>query len=453
MPHASAFSGSAFRSAIMVLVVAAIVLSGAGWLILSMTRNALEGQLQARILEDFDLLGDAFAEDGEVGLVQFISSATATRSDKQYAFGMFAKDGTYMTGNIMTLPAATGWEVVGESSGQPVGEAGFLEYSKNIGDHLVVVGRSLDVVMATIGAIVSAMIISGIVVALSAVGIGVFLSRGVSVKLEAMAKTLDEVSRGNTDIRLPVGTANDQVDAVSRQMNIHLDRLSELMANMRNTIIAIAHDLKTPLHRVFILLQAAADNDNPEQTSQMLSKAEVEMDRLREVLDTVLRISRIESSDDRSSFAVFSATALLADMAETFEPVIEEAGQSLRVVSAATDEVQLFGDRRMVQQMLVNLIENASRYGGEGAAIQLRAGCETGAAIIEVADNGPGIPSDQRSLVLQPFHQLRSEQAASGTGLGLALVNAVAVRHHAQLELLDNNPGLLVRVKFPAGTP
>lgn len=452
MPPASAFSGSAFRSAIMVLVVAAFVLSGAGWLILSMTRTALEGQLRARILEDFDLLGDAFAEDGEVGLVQFISSATATRSDKQYAFGMFAKDGTYMTGNIMAMPAATGWEVVGESSGQPVGEAGFLEYSENIGDHLVVVGRSLDVVMATIGAIVSAMIISGILVALAAVGIGVFLSRGVSVKLEAMARTLDEVSRGNSEIRLPVGTANDQVDAVSRQMNIHLDRLSELMANMRNTIIAIAHDLKTPLHRVFILLQAAADNDNPEQTSEMLNKAEFEMDRLREVLDTVLRISRIESSDDRSSFATFSATAVLADMAETFEPVMEEVGQTLRVVSDGGQEVMLFGDRRMVQQMLVNLIENASRYGGEGAVIQLRAVYEPDVVVIEVGDNGPGIPLDQRGLVLQPFHQVRSEKATSGNGLGLALVNAVAVRHHAQLELLDNNPGLLVRVRFPAAS-
>jgi signal transduction histidine kinase len=99
--------------------------------------------------------------------------------------------------------------------------------------------------------------------------------------------------------------------------------------------------------------------------------------------------------------------------------------------------------------MLVNLIENASRHGGPATAIELTVRAEHGSAIITVADNGPGIPPDKREEVFQPFRRLNLDRGTPGAGLGLALVKAVAVRHHARVTLSDNNPGLKVTLLFP----
>jgi signal transduction histidine kinase len=236
---------------------------------------------------------------------------------------------------------------------------------------------------------------------------------------------------------------------VSRQINDHLDRLSDLLASMRNTIVAIAHDLKSPLNRAYILLQDAAEDTSTANERSKLQRAQAEMETLREVLDTVLRISRIETSDDSSNFAPFSPTALVQDLAQTFEPVIEAAGQTLRSADLPAEAVPIFGDRKMVQQMLVNLIENASRYAGDGAVIDVGVTAAAGGAVVTIADNGPGIPPSQREEVFQPFRRLNGSRNSPGAGLGLALVKAVAARHRAKVELSDNHPGLRVTLSFP----
>jgi len=99
--------------------------------------------------------------------------------------------------------------------------------------------------------------------------------------------------------------------------------------------------------------------------------------------------------------------------------------------------------------MLVNLIENASRHAGPGARISLAVRADSAQTSIIIADNGPGIPADKRDEVFQPFRRLNAERGSPGAGLGLALVKAVATRHHARIQLGDNAPGLRVTITFP----
>ncbi len=140
----------------------------------------------------------------------------------------------------------------------------------------------------------------------------------------------------------------------------------------------------------------------------------------------------------------------MRDLAQTFEPVIEAANQTLIWRDVPQDGTPIFGDRKMVQQMLVNLIENASRHAGPGARIALAVGANgDGGAMIEIADDGPGIPADKRDEVFQPFRRLNASRGTPGAGLGLALVKAVATRHHARVVLGDNAPGLRVTLSFP----
>lgn len=449
MRRGNILSGTAFRSAILFLLVFLMVLGVAGWTILDATRSSMFEQTKSYIEEDMGLLRDANTTGGEHELTRFVDSAAATRSDKQFAFGLFELNGRRIAGNVAQMPAFRGWGNLARQPGQLSDDPPFLAYTEIVGNRIVVVGRSQRTGTIISGSILNALIFSGVVICAAALAIGYFLSRGVSSKLQVIDNTLAEVSRGNTTIRLPVGRSNDQIDHVSRQINAHLDRLDEFMTGMRNTIVAIAHDLRSPLNRAYMLLQNAATAHDPDDASTLLEDASNEMDSLGEVMDTVLRISRIESSDDSTSFELFSASSLMRDLAQTFEPVLETAGQSLRCRLPDAD-VELWGDRRMVQQMLVNLIENASRYAGDDAAIELVIETRPTGPTLIVADNGKGIPADKRDSVLQPFFRIASDRNAPGAGLGLALVNAVASRHRAALELGDNGPGLRVTVSFPS---
>jgi signal transduction histidine kinase len=449
MPRASVFSGIAFRSALLFLLVFAVVLGVAGFAILKTTQASMNDQLRSSITQDFDLLRDANVTGGETELVKFIKAAVATRSDKQSAFGLFRISGRRIAGNIATAPNFRGWGTLPVQGAQAQDDAPFLGYAEMLDDNIVVAARSERFQLTESGVILNALILAGIVCCASALVIGYVLSHGVSSKLEVIDSTLDQVSRGNSEVRLPIGPTNDQIDHVSRQINAHLDRLSEFMGGMRNTIVAIAHDLKSPLNRAYLLLQDAAEENNPPATADKLDRAQSEMETLGGVLDTVLRISRIETSDDSSSFTTFSAAELVRDLAQTFEPVLEGNGQSLVWENVPASGAPIYGDRKMVQQMLVNLIENAGRYAGAAAKISLQVRADSAQTAIIVADNGPGIPPEKRDEVFQPFRRLNADRGSPGAGLGLALVKAVAARHHARIQLSDNHPGLRATITFP----
>lgn len=449
MRRANVFSGIALRSALAVLLAFAIVLSFAGFAILSTTRAAMDREIQSAITEDVNLLRDANQVGGEGELINFVRDSLATRSDRQFAFGLFKRDGRALAGNISTLPRFSGWGVldhVGQSDGSR-----FLAFALTLDDDVVVAAHSLGASDAIARAILTALLVSGGAICVAALGIGYALNRMVSLKLSVIDQTLAAVSQGSDTARIPVGRTNDQIDHVSEQINSHLDRLSAHVTAMRNTIVAIAHDLKSPLNRAYIALQEAA-NAEPGREPDKIDRAVGELETLRDIVDTVLRISRIGSSDDSSHFVVFSLRTLIEDLAQTFEPILAARDQSLVVANSLGDpDVQVRGDRQMVTQLVVNLIENANRYAGPGATVTLQVTQRSnGQSVLTVADTGPGIPEDLWEEVFEPFRRVEPERNLPGAGLGLALVQAIATRHRAHIALSDNAPGLCVTVVFPA---
>jgi signal transduction histidine kinase len=135
--------------------------------------------------------------------------------------------------------------------------------------------------------------------------------------------------------------------------------------------------------------------------------------------------------------------------AELYEPVAEEKGFVLTVV--AEPGVRVLGDRHLLSQALANLLDNALKY-GRGGKIEIRVyrrGCQ---AFVEVADQGPGIPQQDRETVLDRFVRLEASRTTPGNGLGLSLVRAIARRHSGSVVLDDNRPGLRVRLEFPGLT-
>ena len=137
----------------------------------------------------------------------------------------------------------------------------------------------------------------------------------------------------------------------------------------------------------------------------------------------------------------------MSNIAEDFAPAAEDRGQSL--TTHPQPGLEVAGDKALLTQMVVNLLENALRHSPPGAQISLTAAGGPSGVSVTVADNGPGIPATERENVLRPFYRLETSRTTEGNGLGFGLVAAIVKQHGGTLTLEDNAPGLRVTVLFP----
>jgi signal transduction histidine kinase len=170
-----------------------------------------------------------------------------------------------------------------------------------------------------------------------------------------------------------------------------------------------------------------------------------EADRLLATFNALLRIAELESGARLDQSAPVDLSEVARSAAELYEPVAEEKGFALTVV--AEPGVRIRGDRHLLSQALANLLDNALKYAG-GGRIELRVYHKDGQAILEVADQGPGIPEADRQSVLDRFVRLEPSRTTPGNGLGLSLVRAIARRYDGSVMLEDNGPGLRVQLQF-----
>jgi signal transduction histidine kinase len=162
----------------------------------------------------------------------------------------------------------------------------------------------------------------------------------------------------------------------------------------------------------------------------------------------LLRISQIEGGARRAAFRPVDLASIAATVVDAFRPSAEENGQSLAL--APGPRMNIDGDKALLTQMLANLVENALRHAGANADVHVGCRCVGGQNTLFVTDNGPGIPTSERERVFDRFHRLEASRSTPGSGLGLALVAAVARLHGAEASLHDANPGTTARIVFPA---
>jgi signal transduction histidine kinase len=270
---------------------------------------------------------------------------------------------------------------------------------------------------------------------------GLLIGRSVARRAAAMEAALAAVQGGDLDRRLAIGRGGDEFDRLAARINATLDRLQSLMVALRGVTDDIAHDLRTPLTRLRQRLDAAA----AAPTAEAIAAAQAEADALLDIFAALLRIAQVESGTQRDGFTQVDLSAIAQSVAEVYAPAAEERDQS--IATAIAPGIAMTGDPALLTQMLANLVENAVRHGRAGGRISIA----VNATGITVADDGPGIPPDQHERAFRRFGRLDAARSTPGSGLGLALVRAVATLHGMAITLEDARPGLRVRLALPTG--
>jgi signal transduction histidine kinase len=178
-----------------------------------------------------------------------------------------------------------------------------------------------------------------------------------------------------------------------------------------------------------------------------------ESDALIRIFDALLMIARAEAGYCSDFSSDFDAGRVAADIAEMYEPVAEE--HDARIELAAADGLTLRGNRELLGQALVNLVDNALKYGATApdAVVRVAARRAGDSIEIEVSDRGPGIAEKDRDRVIGRFVRLENSRSRPGSGLGLSLAAAVARLHGGTLRIEDNAPGLRVVLALPRAAP
>jgi signal transduction histidine kinase len=275
---------------------------------------------------------------------------------------------------------------------------------------------------------------------------GWFIARYVNRRVRALARVADAVSAGDFARRAPVGAGGDAFDVLARRINAMLDRIEALMSELRLLTDSLAHDLRSPVQRLRARVETAVTTTDEEQRDVLLAGVVKEADALTRLLTTVLEIGRSEAGTARAQFVALDPGALVAEIAEMYEPLAEEKGVLLHAEAGPVSLVM--GHRQLLAQALTNLVDNALSYGG-GRPVTLFARIADGAFELGVADHGPGIAERDRGEARRRFGRLDAARNAPGAGLGLALVESIAHLHGGTLELADNVPGLRATLLLP----
>jgi signal transduction histidine kinase len=291
------------------------------------------------------------------------------------------------------------------------------------------------------------------------IGAGLLVSRSVLRRIETVTETSRTIMAGDLSKRIPLDGSGDELDRLSQSLNAMLTRIEELMGALREVSDNIAHDLKTPLNRLRNGAEAALRNPTGGAGYRDgLVKTIEEADELIKTFNSLLLIARLEGGAVAESMAPVDPAAIIADVAELYEPVAEEAG--LRLEIAAAKGLSVLANRELVGQAIANLVDNAIKYAAgagprrdrtELQPITISAAPAGDRVEIAVADRGPGVAAQDRERALQRFVRLEKSRSRPGSGLGLSLVAAVARLHGGAVRLEDNAPGLRVVLALPAG--
>ena len=456
----SMLTSTGVRLSLLFLALFAVTAVVQVFYVTSVSSRLIQGQTRSAIDEQVTALLGSYERSGISGLVRFVDRASRQPGANLYLLADTA--GRIVGGNVRSLQPGIldkpGWALVPFSYQRfGMGERNEFQAIAQVlrlpNGLTLLVGRDLGEPERFRGIVRQALMIALGIMTLGALAIWFFVGRRALRRIDGISLASNSIIAGDLSRRLPVSGSGDEFDRLSGSLNAMLDRITHLDAGVRDISNNVAHDLKTPLTRLRTRAEQALTQGRSTQDLRSALEANItDSDQLIRTFNAILMISRLEAGSTIDNRATVDLATLARDVAELYEPTAEEEHVALTVAADAPVEGEV--NRELIAQALSNLIENALRHGKaeSGSRIDVavfRRGFET---VLRVADNGQGIPPEQRDRATERFVRLEESRSLPGSGLGLSLAKAIAEAHGGELQLSDNGPGLRAELVIPAGS-
>ncbi|WP_024801561.1 HAMP domain-containing sensor histidine kinase [Nocardia sp. BMG51109] len=271
------------------------------------------------------------------------------------------------------------------------------------------------------------------------------LAHGITRPLREMTVAAQRMADGDYSHRVRA-TSRDEVGQLADAFNTMAADLAAADQQRRDFIANVSHELRTPITAVTAVLENLVDgvaDSDPETLRTALTQTE----RLGRLVSELLQLSSVEAGAIALDRETIRVERLLADVVAEAEAAVAAAGRGVRVTTSARPELLVHADRARLHQVLLNLLDNAARHGPAGGTVCLAAYATADGVVLEVSDEGPGIPPADRARVFERFTRGgRSE--GGGTGLGLAIARWIVGLHGGTVAVAD--PGSRIRVTLPS---
>lgn len=413
-------------------------------------RASFEAALEDEIDQTFDVYESI---DDQAALIARLQ-ADVQITDSELSILQYQPDRGRVIANVEAIPQVRDFTILDRRAideGHDDLSASYLARTERVGRGQLTVARTREQVLDMGEIILSVVLIGLLPTIVLATGAGALAARNARRRIDRIQATLGALTAGNMSARVPVAARDrDDLTAISTAVNTMATSQEALIASMRQVSADVAHDLKTPIQRVAVILAEIAE-ETPliDRQKDLLAQALQETDRIVKTFQALLQLAQIEGGAVRDRFVPTDLQEVAEDVVDFLAADAEEKGYSLTLTLTGPGPFRVTGDRHLLSQVLANLIENGVRHTPSGSTLRVDLSRQNGQVVLCVTDDGPGIPVEERDKVLRRLYRLEQSRTTEGHGLGLSLVAAICKLHGAQLSLGDNQPGLAVRIVFP----
>lgn len=410
----------------------------------AVTRAAFEQSMRDDLAQD--LAG--FRAAPSAGAVALLVQAESEETDPDRLVLSYVTRTGRIYGNGAVARDDEGFHIISLEEGRAQLDGEYLALSERLHGGRLTIARSRAEIEALQPVFLNILWISLLPTVLIALSGGLILARRSQRHVEVIRAALERLTGGELGTRVERGPRwADDLSRIGDAVNVMAGAQERNVETLRQVSSDIAHDLKTPVQRVSLQLEALADVVGDRGgAAELVAQTRGEVAGISAVFSSLLQLSQVENGTLKAQFSPVDFTDLCRTMVEIYEPTAAERKQVLSF--SGPDNVVVSGEKNLLGQLVANLLENALNHTGEGAIIDLSLTEEAGIVTLMVTDNGPGIPETEHTKVTQRLYRLDQSRNTPGNGLGLSLVDGVARLHGAKLSFEDAAPGLRVLVRF-----
>ena len=298
---------------------------------------------------------------------------------------------------------------------------------------IVQLGRSMDNYSRIIEAFRKIFVTTMAVLFVLAAVVGWFMAKRALAGVETVTQTARRITESSLDERVPVKTKVNEIDQLAITFNQMLDRIQKLVTEIKEMNDNIAHDLKSPITRIRGIAEVSLTTESNLQDYENMAGSTIEeCDRLLDMINTMLIISKTEAGLGQFENKTLDIAGVVQDACELFLPLADSEG--LTLVCEAPVRILTGGDMRMIQRMISNLLDNAVKYTPAGGNIQVAAKLSNPQTIqISIKDTGIGISAADMPHIFERFYRCDPSRSRTGTGLGLSFARAIARAHGGEI--------------------